>query len=270
MYYAYFPYGTSHVLHTGVGQVSFLSWTSPPAPRSPLPHSHRLLSCRYLVTRVTTLGAQYPGYFSLDMSERGQSMEKGEEREEAVRKKARREQKYRSEWEKQFPWVRPSKKDAYKAMCLNCNAEVTAQVTTLKLHENTAKHKKMSAPSSSKKLMESFTSARADCETSKNDSVKVAEIRLTAFMMEHNISFRVADHLCEVLKCCFFDSTIAKELRMKRTKCQRVCVNVMAHSHKQDLINILKQNKFSILVDEWQFFKMWRKIMCTIISSEVQ
>lgn len=73
-------------------------------------------------------------------------------------------------------------------MCLNCNAEVTAQATTLKLHENTAKHKKMcvTAPSSSKTLMESFTSARADSETSEGDSVKSAEIRLTAFMMEHN------------------------------------------------------------------------------------
>ncbi|XP_063853333.1 uncharacterized protein LOC135096048 isoform X1 [Scylla paramamosain] len=181
------------------------------------------------------------------------SEEKGKEREEAcgaVPKKARRKQKYRPEWEKQFPWVGPAKKDACKAMCLICSVEITAQLTTLKLHENTAKHKKMCAPSSSKILMESFTSARGDNETSKSDSVKAAEIRLTAFMVEHNISFRVADHLCEVLKGCFSDSAIAKELKMKRTKCQRVCGNVMAHSHKQELINILKQNKLSILVDE--------------------
>ncbi|XP_063853225.1 uncharacterized protein LOC135095989 [Scylla paramamosain] len=181
------------------------------------------------------------------------SEENGKEREEAcgaVPKKARRKQKYRPEWEKQFPWVGPAKKDACKAMCLICSVEITAQLTTLKLHENTAKHKKMRAPSSSKILMESFTSARGDNETSKSDSVKAAEIRLTAFMVEHNISFRVADHLCEVLKGCFSDSAIAKELKMKRTKCQRVCGNVMAHSHKQELINILKQNKLSILVDE--------------------
>ena len=243
-----FPYGTISRTYSMRVEDRSRSCLQPvrPLPQSP---SQRFVSHSSVVTiqsRESRLWTQKERYFSLRMSEREQS------REEAVRKKARREQKYRSEWEKQFPWVRPSKKDAYKAMCLNCNAEVTAQVTTLKLHENTAKHKKMcaTAPSSSKTLMESFTSARADSETSKSDSVKSAEIRLTAFMMEHNLSFRAADHLCEVLKGCFPDSTIAKELKMKRTKCQKVCVNVMAHSHKQGLINILKQNKFSILVDE--------------------
>jgi len=73
------------------------------------------------------------------------------------------------------------------------------------------------AASTSRMTTEAFDSAKG--QTNKSDAVKSAEIKLTALMMEHNISFRTADHLCHVLKDCFPDSEIAKNLKMKRTKC---------------------------------------------------
>ena len=41
-------------------------------------------------------------------------------------KKTRREQKYRGVWEKEFPWLRPSKNDSCKALCKRCGVEITA------------------------------------------------------------------------------------------------------------------------------------------------
>ncbi|XP_045105857.1 uncharacterized protein LOC123501220 [Portunus trituberculatus] len=40
-----------------------------------------------------------------------------------TKKKARREQKYREVWEKEFPWLRPSRKGSCKALCKKCGVE---------------------------------------------------------------------------------------------------------------------------------------------------
>ena len=98
------------------------------------------------------------------------------------KKKARRDQKYRDVWEKEFPWLRPSTKDACKALCTKCGVEITAQLTTIKLHEKSGKHQSMCATSTSTKtIAEAFATAHA--HTSKGDSVKAAEIKLTAMMV---------------------------------------------------------------------------------------
>lgn len=53
-------------------------------------------------------------------------------------------------------------------------------------------------------------------QTDKNTELKLqvqrAEIKLSAFMSEHNVSFLAADHLPELLKNCFPDSEIVKGL----------------------------------------------------------
>lgn len=53
-----------------------------------------------------------------------------------------------------------------------------------------------------------------------------------------------------VIKECFPDSAIAKEVKLNRMKSQNICGNIMAKYHKQDLTDELKKSKFSILGDE--------------------
>ena len=99
--------------------------------------------------------------------------------------------------------------------------EITAQLTTIKLHEKCGKHQNMYATSSSTKtIVQAFTSPQG--HSNKGDSVKAAEIKLTAMMFDHNISSRRADHLCDIIKEYFPDSAIAKDEKMKRTKCQNM------------------------------------------------
>ncbi|MPC26227.1 Zinc finger protein 862 [Portunus trituberculatus] len=153
------------------------------------------------------------------------------------------------EWEKKFPWLKPSTKNPLKAVCHKCKVELTAEITPIKLHEKSAKHVQYcAAPSTSKTITELFASAKG--QPSRSDAAKAAEIKLTAWMMEHNISFRASDHLCDVLKDSFPDSEITRNLKMKRTKCQSVCKNVLAKCYKEELAEKLRHNKFSILVDE--------------------
>lgn len=69
-------------------------------------------------------------------------------------------------------------------------------------------------------------------------------------MAEHNISFLATDHLTEMLKVCFPDSNIAKNLAMKRTKSTAIIKNVIGLSHKESLAVTLRKTKFSVLTDE--------------------
>lgn len=80
--------------------------------------------------------------------------------------------------------------------------------------------------------------------------VKVAEIKLAAFIVQHNIPFKVMDHLTPLLTNIFPDSKIAKELTMKRTKTRNNITNVIGDSRKSDLTEILRRSRFSVLVDE--------------------
>lgn len=86
--------------------------------------------------------------------------------------------------------------------------------------------------------------------TSREDSVKEAEIKLCGFIAEHNLSFLTMDHLCPLLTKNFPDSQIAQDLAVRRTKCKAIITNVIGASHKSSLANLLKQIKFSVLVDE--------------------
>ena len=54
-------------------------------------------------------------------------------------------------------------------------------------------------------------------------------------MAEHKISMRVMDHLVDLLPTMFPDSQIAKNMKMKRTKCQAIINNILGESEKQDL-----------------------------------
>lgn len=74
-----------------------------------------------------------------------------------------------------------------------CGEEISAQITPIKLHDKSIKHKKLSAPSTSRKIYEGF--ANGEIKKSKRDAVKNAEIKLTAFMVEYNVFFRTADYL---------------------------------------------------------------------------
>ena len=80
--------------------------------------------------------------------------------------------------------------------------------------------------------------------------MKVAEIKLSAFLAEHNLAFRTMDHLCPLLANIFHDSKIAKNLSIRRTKAKNIVTNVIAENYKRNLTQILKITKFSILADE--------------------
>lgn len=85
---------------------------------------------------------------------------------------------------------------------------------------------------------------------SADKTVMSTEIKLVGFLMEHNLLFRLADHLTDLLKDICHDHPIIKNIAMKRTKISSIAVNVIGTFHKDKLAQILKNNKFSLLTDE--------------------
>ena len=87
-------------------------------------------------------------------------------------------------------------------------------------------------------------------ESAHKVDVKSAEIRMSAFIAEHNITIQVVDDLVSVFKKSFKDSRIVRDVTLGRTKCTQIITNCLGERELQKLIDTLKSQKFSILVDE--------------------
>lgn len=135
-----------------------------------------------------------------------------------------------------------------KGQCLWCKNEFVAELSSIKKHANSEKHKTNAKIKESSKT--SIFQKFLQPQTSSDNEVKEAEIKLCGFLAEHNISFRTMDHLAPLLAKVFPDSKIAKNLSIKRTKARNIITNVIGKSHHSDTIKILQSRKFSILVDE--------------------
>lgn len=161
-----------------------------------------------------------------------------------------RAQKYRKEWEHLDvfrQWLRPGPDD-FKANCIVCNTTLTAEVSVLKLHIKRKKHiSAMSKLPSNSRQQSALTQFLVKKE---EPNVQTAEIKLTSFLVEHNLSFRNMDHLTDLLKETFPDSKIAQQISLKRTKATAIACSVIGASEKDALAHHLRQNKFSVICDE--------------------
>lgn len=90
-----------------------------------------------------------------------------------------------------------------------------------------------------------------DQKVSSQKSVQTAEIRIASFIVEHNLSVRVADHLTQLIKSVSLDSEITPQISCGRTKCSSIIKNVTGENLKIKIIDQLKTNKFSLMIDEF-------------------
>ncbi|KAJ8964622.1 hypothetical protein NQ317_012440 [Molorchus minor] len=165
--------------------------------------------------------------------------------------KHHRPQKYRKAWESMADfkgWLTEATgRNSGKAFCRACNTIVTAEITVIKKHSKSAKHVRMVKGIPKTNISDMFKKVE---NRPLDVQIKYAEIKLTGFLTEHNISFRCVDHLTDILKECFPDSKIAKNIKLHRTKATKIATNVLGFCSQQDINVLLKITKLSLIIDE--------------------
>lgn len=161
-----------------------------------------------------------------------------------------REQKYRPEWELKpsfKDWLRKVEGDNMK--CIKCNTTFVSELVVIKNHALGKKHKinVTNTPKKSSTAMLNFINNKKD---PLEDKIKIAEIKLCALLVEHNVAFNCIDHIVDVLKDIFDDSEICQKIQLKRTKATNVIKNVISPFAKQLLAKKLMMSKFSVMIDE--------------------
>lgn len=166
-------------------------------------------------------------------------------------KPVHRPQKYRKEWEQQLEfrgWLTASD-NPLKAKCKVCNVLLSAEISTIRRHGSSNKDHIKNFKSIQK--IAPMTSYITPPKISPLQiSIKKAEIRIAAYVVEHNLPFNAVEHVPQLLKNCFPDSKIAQGLELKRTKCTKVVEKVLATEAKSNIVKQLCDTEFSILTDE--------------------
>ncbi len=70
------------------------------------------------------------------------------------------------------------------------------------------------------------------------------------FFVEHNIVFHVADHLMDIIKSFDSNSAVLQKMRGDHTKLVNLINGVVGQQAFHQLIDHLKENNFSIMMDE--------------------
>ncbi|CAG9840758.1 unnamed protein product [Diabrotica balteata] len=186
-------------------------------------------------------------------SENDLSGEEGTSTGKTKIKKLKYTQKYRKDWEDDANfrgWLRPGKSNS-DAYCTVCNKTISIGATgksILLRHKETTQHIKLTK--SAKKQQTLTSMSKFKNVNSLEDSAKQTDIYVAAYVTEHNISYSAAEHLPKLIEKICPDSEIAKKMKCGRTKVSSVVKNVIGKQNELNIINILKTDKFSLIVDE--------------------
>jgi hypothetical protein len=80
--------------------------------------------------------------------------------------------------------------------------------------------------------------------------VKENEIRLSMFIIKHDLPIAVSDHLVELVKTFDRTSKVLQKMKCDRTKCTNLIQNVVAQHEFEEIVSELRETKFSLMVDE--------------------
>lgn len=173
-------------------------------------------------------------------------------RGESSKKYTHKSQKFRSEWLKNklfCGWLLPVNNNVLLAKCKLCICEMTAELSVIKRHALSKKHKSMVQSIGVKQT--SISSFIDNTEKMKfTDQTKRAEILLCSFVSEHNLAFNTTDHLAKICKAAFPDSKICSNISLSRTKSSALVKNVLGKYAFEEQVKILKDTHFSVIIDE--------------------
>lgn len=144
-----------------------------------------------------------------------------------------------------------SQKGKHYARCTLCNIDFSVAASGLgsvKKHISSETHAKNVRVQS---IVVPITEMPQVRETHLlNKRVKIAETKITSFLAENNLSLNMADKIVHLIQHVGKDSDVIPKLQLGRTKATSILCEVIGKESKEICVNIMKENRFSIIVDE--------------------
>lgn len=119
-------------------------------------------------------------------------------------------------------------------------------VTALKRHEVLSKHREAAAQVQKTKNIFEMCQSQASVKT----RVNIIEIQLALLIIKKNLPIAASDDLVDFLKTIDIDKVVQKQLKAHRTKTTAVICNVVGKYSFENLLTVLRQKKFSLIIDE--------------------
>ena len=148
--------------------------------------------------------------------------------------------RFKPEWQRTFPWVKKALDGSENAYCNTCRINTQPRLSSLKKHQETAKHAKLT--------MTVASNRRTPGSERDDDIVKTIEIQLAVSITCHSAVLTV-DHLRELIVRHGSGSKLAK-MRLHRTKCTSIITDVISQAFYEELCQDMNGQKFCILLDD--------------------
>lgn len=158
--------------------------------------------------------------------------------------------KYKSEWEngEYKKWIKRSNKGIHYFHCKICTSDYIGGLAAVKKHAASMKHTKNAKAVNIQMSVTNMPFIKSN--NVLNTQIKRAELKIAAFITEHNIAFNSAEHLVKLIKNISSEPEVVKNIQCNRTKCTSIVKNVIGQTVFEETIAKLKIYKFSIIVDE--------------------
>ncbi|CAH1114820.1 unnamed protein product [Psylliodes chrysocephalus] len=181
------------------------------------------------------------------------SEEGGNDSKDNTLKKKRKlnyNQKFRQDWLSEFKWLNnsSSKSKLGQSFCKVCNKTLTNNYSHLKRHELNKYHeKKMKAAKISISIPETLLNHR---EPDNLKTQKECELKMLAFIAEHNLPLKLMDHLPAFVKNLCQGSKIIKNVQCGRTKANLITKYAFANERIAQISEKMRKSFYSLIIDE--------------------
>jgi len=150
-------------------------------------------------------------------------------------KQRKSSQKYRQEWAAQFSWIDKSLDSEYKYYCKVCKKNFATSIKNAKRHSITSKHK-------DRDRSERIEKENVKSLTDFTREVKKAELRLVAYIVEHNLPFSAIEHLPHLIRAVENDINVVNAIKIDRTKCNAIVNNIFGTCSFNSLVKELQKS----------------------------
>ena len=166
------------------------------------------------------------------------------------KKTSSREQPFMDSW-LQLPqfkkWIqrRVGNDRKAKPYCGLCEQMLTCSKTGIKRHASSKKHQSREKLTTTTRSLSHMVS-----RISNDDVATTMEVKICAFIAEHNLPLSISDSIVAFLCSMFPNDDPLKKVKLGKQKATNVIRQVLGFDYLQDMVTLLRSNVFSIIIDE--------------------